>query len=184
MNTTRCKFALAVLTTVLLINLVNVSCTTPTWANEAESIAGVVVDAAGAAVSVADPAAGPLISEIETGFGAVISALQAAQASQNTSTLAQVTAAMNTANQDISALEVAVKNPNTSAEISAFAAICVAAFNQISQLIPTSATSLSVALSNPNTRVAKTSVKQFKQQFKNAFKGDKNWHPTWKKYTK
>lgn len=182
MMSTRRNFSTLLLTGILAVSLTHVACTTPSWASEAESIAGVVVDAAGAAVSVADPAAGPLISEIEKGFGAVVSALQDAQASQSTSTLAQVTAAMNTANQDISALEVAVKNPNTSAEISAFAAICVAAFNQISQLIPTSATSLSVALSNPNTRIAKTSAKQFKQQFKNAFKGDKNWHPTWHKY--
>lgn len=173
---TRRNFSTLLLAGILAVSLTHISCATPSWASEAESIAGVVVDAAGAAVSVADPAAAPLITEIEKGFGAVIAALQAAQATQNTTTLAQVTAALNAANQNVQALEVAVKNPNTSAEIAAFASVVVAAFDQIQNLIPSANASATAP-----TKVIKAS--EFKKRFNSAFKGNKNWHPAWHNYT-
>ena len=117
----------------------------------------------------------PLITEIESAFGALVKALQAYQANPTASTLSNVSAALNSAAQNVSQFEVAVKNPNTSTEVAAFSTVIAQAVSEIAALIP--AQSTTPTLNERAAHAKHLKAKDFKNQINSIFKGHKGWKP-------
>jgi len=143
---------LVLMMTALALATNNFTCTPAeqSWAKVAEGIATVAVDAAGAAKSIIDPAAAPLIAEVENAFGAIVKSLQSYQANASAGTLAAVSAAVETADANIASLEVAVKNQGSAETISALTNTFANALAEIVALMPTTSTGGMPALTGLN----------------------------------
>jgi hypothetical protein len=187
------KTRTVILAGILALALGVLACTIPAWVNTVESDAKIAAPIAASLIDVIDPSLAPVVTLIETGFNALIKALDTYKASPTATNLQAVQSAFEAVNTNVAQLESAaqIKSSTSQATVTAVVQLLTQAVTEIAALVPANA-GLGVGGSGlgkedsvsriPNSgsrippsrsRIAKGwKAKDFKREFNRIVKGD------------
>jgi len=114
------------------------ACAIPAWVNTVEADAEVAIPIAASLVDVIDPALAPVVTLVETGFNALVKALDAYKASPTATNLQAVESAFAAVNTNVAQLESAaqIKSPKTATTVTAVVQLLTQAVTEIAALVP------------------------------------------------
>ncbi len=157
------------------------ACTVPAWVNTVEADAKIAAPIAASLIDVIDPALAPVVTAVEAGFNALVTALDDYKSSPTGTNLQAVQAAFNSVNTNIALLESAaqIKNTVTRTTVTAVVQLLDQAVTEIAALVPsTQSANLKLEAPCPLSQAPKGwTAKDLKKQFNLIVKGDPRFKP-------
>jgi soluble cytochrome b562 len=170
-----------ILAGILALALGTTACTIPAWVNTVESDAEIAAPIAASLIDVIDPSLAPVVTLIETGFNALVKALDTYKASPTATNLQAVQSAFEAVNTNVAQLESAaqIKSSTSQATVTAVVQLLAQAVTEIAALVPAAPgaasqiSNLKLQIPTSGSRIPKGwKAKDFKREFNKIVKDD------------